>query len=193
VYSCSGKKKISGQVSTCRIGPFPCKSCVCQKLFQLHWSHLIKRGMVEWKYLLDNNVMYIRIARHISARAKARDNKTSIARQRLGKHAYNTSCILCGPCRELIKCSKKRPSKVNREVKSRVSRRQPTGIWAWEQRNWSESSLRNWQLQNSGKKSITLWKEGSMCGLKLQRDCDKSVARIRLMKTEPSCVCNGEL
>jgi hypothetical protein len=31
---------------------------------------------------------------------------------------------------------------------------QSAGIWAW---NWIESSLRNWQLQNSGKNEIRLW------------------------------------
>jgi hypothetical protein len=55
--------------------------------------------------------------------------------------------------------------------KSRVSRRQPTKIWAREQRIWIESSLRNWQLQNNGKKGIRLWKEDFMCDLKWQWDC----------------------
>jgi hypothetical protein len=42
----------------------------------------------------------------------------------------------------------------------------------------------SWQLQKNGKKGIKLWKEDFMCDLKWQRDCYKSVARIRLVKTE---------
>jgi hypothetical protein len=38
--------------------------------------------------------------------------------------------------------------------------------------------------RRNGKKEIRLWKEDFMCHLKLQLDCYKSVARIRLVKTE---------
>jgi hypothetical protein len=75
------------------------------------------------------------------------------------------------------------------QSRSRVSRRQPAGMWVWEQRNWNETSLRNWQQQNNGKKIVPLWKDDCMCDLKLQRDCYKSVARIRLVKTENRSVC----
>jgi hypothetical protein len=37
-----------------------------------------------------------------------------------------------------------------------------------------------------GKKGVRLWKEGFMYGLKWQWDCNKSVVRIRLVKTENS-------
>jgi hypothetical protein len=51
------------------------------------------------------------------------------------------------------------------------------------------SSLRNWQLQNNGKKGIRLYKEDFMCDLKWQWDCDKSIAMIRLVKTENPSAC----
>jgi hypothetical protein len=46
----------------------------------------------------------------------------------------------------------------------------------------------NW-VDNNGKKWIRLWKEDSMCDLKIQWDCDKTVARIRLVKTENRSAC----
>jgi hypothetical protein len=69
-------------------------------------------------------------------------------------------------------------------VKIRVSRCQPARIWAWEQRNGTESSLRIWQSQNNGKERIRRCKEDFMCDWKWQWDCYKSVAMIRLVKTE---------
>jgi hypothetical protein len=41
----------------------------------------------------------------------------------------------------------------------------------------------------NGKKGIILCQEDFVCGLKLRRDCDESVARIRLMKTENPSAC----
>jgi hypothetical protein len=44
-------------------------------------------------------------------------------------------------------------------------------------------------VQNNGKKRIRWCKEDLMCYLKLQCDCFKSVARIRLVKTENRSAC----
>jgi hypothetical protein len=74
-------------------------------------------------------------------------------------------------------------------VRNLVSGRQPAGIWAWKQRNLIESSLRNWQLQNNGEKRNRLWQDDFMCDMKWQGDCYKSVARIRLVKTENPSMC----
>jgi hypothetical protein len=61
-----------------------------------------------------------------------------------------------------------------------------------EGRNWFGSSSGNgsqrW-LRRNGKKGIRLWQEGFMCELKCQWDCDKPVARIRLVKTENPSAC----
>jgi hypothetical protein len=134
-----------------------------------------------------------RFGKDIPAGAKARDNVTSISRQQRGKHA--SSKIQAVFSAWSVQSSYKNFSGVkssrvsSQEVKSRVSRRQPAGIWAGVQRNWIESSVRNWQLQNNGKKGIRLCKEDSMCDLNLQWDSYKSVARIRLMKTEKPSEC----
>jgi hypothetical protein len=106
----------------------------------------------------------------------------SVAMQRRSKHAFPTIerlCFLPGRYKE----------EFSWEELSRVSRRQPTGIWAREQRNWTESCLRNWQFQNNGKKGIRLWNEDFMYDLKWQWECYKFIARIRLMKTENPCAC----
>jgi hypothetical protein len=50
-----------------------------------------------------------------------------------------------------------------------------------------DDSLRS--LRRNGKKGIRLWQEDFICDLKLQWDCDKSVARIRLAKTEEPGAC----
>jgi hypothetical protein len=142
-----------------------------------------------------------------------------IARQRLRKHAstierlfytwFAPRPLLCngvlnkpktiwdnrrrrfprGPCEVVVK---KNSIEQHRE-KNWVSRRQPARIWAW---NWTESSLRNWQLQSNNKKEIRWRKEDFMYDLKWQWDCYKSVAKIRLAKTENPGECvtvNGKV
>jgi hypothetical protein len=47
-----------------------------------------------------------------------------------------------------------------------------------------QSSLHNWQSQNTGNDGIRRCKEVSTCDLKCQWDCYKSVVRIRLEKAE---------
>jgi hypothetical protein len=94
---------------------------------------------------------------------------TSIARQRISKHAsvsieavFSIWAMQSG-YKEVFGSSKHN----SQEMKIWVSRSQPTRIWAW---NWIESSLRNGQLQNNSKKGSKLWKQDFMCDLKLQCD-----------------------
>jgi hypothetical protein len=54
----------------------------------------------------------------------------------------------------------------------------------WVENNGDAEEL-DW-VENNGKKRIKLRKEDFMCDLTLQWDYDKSVARIRLVKTENS-------
>jgi hypothetical protein len=110
-----------------------------------------------------------RLGKHIPVEAYARNNRTSIARQRISKPAFSTIdrlCFLLSPCRGVIK-GQRRSFELSR----------------------NGSILRNWQLQNNGKKGIRLWQEDLACGFELQWDCYKSVARIRLVKTENYSAC----
>jgi hypothetical protein len=131
-----------------------------------------------------------RLGKHIPWQANARNNRIFI----LGNGSVNTSLII-----EAVSCMirakwlwtsvQQNRTEQETEVKSRVSKCQPAVIWAWEQRNWIDSSLRNWQLQNNGQKGIRRCKEDLMCDLKWQWDCYKSVARIRLLKIENPIAC----
>jgi hypothetical protein len=114
-----------------------------------------------------------RLSKHIPARAKARDIRTSIARQLRSKH---NSLII-----EAVFSvwSVPRGYKGHSQKIDRVRNRVESG----------ESSLRNWQLQNNGKKGLRWCKEDFTCDLKWQWYCDKSVARIRLVKTEDPNAC----
>jgi hypothetical protein len=105
----------------------------------------------------DSTVTCISIARqrlgkHISAIKR----RTSIVRQRISKHASLTiEAVFCVVCAEgLWKDSQRtRPSRVvESEVKGWASRRQPAGIWAWKQRNWS-------RVFGIGSYGIMAWKE----------------------------------
>jgi hypothetical protein len=93
---------------------------------------------------------------NIPARANAGKNRTTIARQRISKHASLTieAVISAGSVQSDYKEVSGSIEEFRRTVKSQVSRRQPAGIWI-------ELSLRDWQLQNNGKKWVRLWKEYS--------------------------------
>jgi hypothetical protein len=117
--------------------------------------------------------------------------KTFITRQRFREHilaATNTQatqcckhvfptiyrlCFLCGPCKVVIKKSSVEKSRVE--------------FWDASLPGYelgSRGIKLSWQLQNNGKKEIRVRKEDFTCDLKWQWDCYKSVARIRLLKTE---------
>jgi hypothetical protein len=105
--------------------------------------------------------------KHIPAATNTQQKKTSATTQRRCKQAFSTigrlRFLRC-PCRRAIKRTKKIV------WVSWVSRCQSARISAWELRNWIESSLRNLQLQNNGKKGIRLWKEDFMCDFTWQWD-----------------------
>jgi hypothetical protein len=131
-----------------------------------------------------------RLCKHIPAEANARNNRTSIARQRISKHTSVTIDAVFSAW------------SVQRGYKERFSWEVSVVVRSWEF-NWrrvhlSEFLSRNglssgggslrW-LRRNGKKGIRLCKEDSMCDLKLQWDCYKSVARIWLVKTEKPIAC----
>jgi hypothetical protein len=111
--------------------------------------------------ILLHTVTYVLVlvARQRHGKHIASKHTRATGRRLLGKWAVNMPlkqsrlCFLSGPCRGVVKEHRRRGRLENSSrVKSRISRRQPARIWAWEQRNWIQWSLRNWQLQNNGKK-----------------------------------------
>jgi hypothetical protein len=89
-----------------------------------------------------------RLGKHIPARANPRKNMMSIARRRISKHA--SLIIVAVFSVGSVQSGYEEVFGRTEEWSSRVSKRQPARIWAWEQRNWIESSLRNWKLQELG-------------------------------------------
>jgi hypothetical protein len=120
-----------------------------------------------------------RLCKYIPARANARKNRTSIAWQRISKHASITI--------EAVFSVRSVQSGYKEVLGSIESSRVE---WRVEFR---EASLPghefSWQLQNNGKKWIGLRKEDFMCDLKWHWDCYKSVAWIRLVKAENPSAC----
>jgi hypothetical protein len=111
-----------------------------------------------------------RLGKHIPAQAYARKNRTSIDRQWICKQSFSTIeriCFVRGRCRRVIKGQRRSFEWVGSE----------------------ESSLRNQQLQNNGKKGIRRCKEDFIGDLKWQWDCCNSVARIRPVKAENPSAC----
>jgi hypothetical protein len=85
-----------------------------------------------------------RLGKHIPARANARDNRASIARQRRGNQTPRASyrlCFLRGPCKVVIRSVRQYRSTMEQysRVRSRASRRHPASLGA-EELNWVESS-----------------------------------------------------
>jgi hypothetical protein len=114
-------------------------------------------------------------------RIRKQQSSKSVAMQWRCNHAFptiETMCFLLGSCKVVIE-------------KGSV------------EKNWVEfrdASLPGYelgsrgiqlsrQLQNNGMKGISLWKEDFMCDLKWQWDCYKSVAWMRLVKTENTSAC----
>jgi hypothetical protein len=113
---------------------------------------------------------------------------TFVAMQRRCKHAFPTierPCFVRGPWKVVIKKNSVEKSYSSFEPSLPVYELGTRGI----ELNWTESSLRNWKLQNNGKQGMRLCKENFMRDLKWEWDWYKSVARIRLVKTENSSVC----
>jgi hypothetical protein len=129
-----------------------------------------------------------RLDKQIPEHAHACNNRTSIARQRISKHAslIIEAVFSAWSVQSSYKEVFSRTEKESRSEESSFGT-QPAAIWAG---NWIESSLRNWQQHNNGRIGNGLPKKVSKCDLKWQWDCYKSVAWIRLVKTRTLvCVC----
>jgi hypothetical protein len=116
-----------------------------------------------------------RLDKHIPAGANARNNRTSIARQRISKQAFSTIE------RMFSAWSVRRGYKGTNKV-FWVSCYQKLREFSWRRVHLSQLSSRNgsstgdgsprW-LRRNGKKGIRRWKEDFMCNLKWQWDCYK--------------------
>jgi hypothetical protein len=92
-------------------------------------------------------------------------------------------CFLCGPCRGVIKWTKKIV------WISWVSRRQPAWIWAWKQRIWTEILIhQNYWVQFSEVERLAVNRGLYVCyssaifGVCIQWECYSSWVKIRSRK-----------
>jgi hypothetical protein len=121
-----------------------------------------------------------RLCKHIPAGTNARNNRTSIAWQRISKHDSLTieAVFSMGSVQRGYK-----------EVFSSIEWSEESSFETPACRDMSLGTQElNW-VENNGKKGSRLWKEDFMCGLMLQWYCYKAVARTRLEKTENPSAC----
>jgi hypothetical protein len=131
---------------------------------------MTQRNLVLWR--IDPFARQ-RLGKHIPAEAYARNNRTSVARQRISKQAFSTIerfCFLRNPCWGVLM---KKEGRLRELSKIRSS--SGDGILRW--------------LKRNGKKGIRRWQDDFICDLKWHWDCYKSVAWIRLVKMKNPSAC----
>jgi hypothetical protein len=124
-----------------------------------------------------------RLGKHIPAEADSRNNRASITRQRIIKDAFLTieAAFFAWPVRSGYKKGLDEKSLLSEVERVHLSELSRIG-------SSSGNGSRRW-LRRNCEKGIRPCKEVFMCDLKSQWDSYKSVARIRLMKTENPSAC----
>jgi hypothetical protein len=114
-----------------------------------------------------------RLGKQIPAETYVGKNRTPIVWQRIGKQTFSTIeklCFLRGPGRWVIKGQK-------------LSLESVVKNWLDFWRCQFKMTEKKWE------RGIRRWKEDFVCDLKWHWDCYKSVARIRLVKSENPGAC----